>query len=80
MNIKFPPLINVDGDLTGVSTFGRETVVLEIALKNKIATITLTRHEAVMLLNNLRAAGVEEPEIAQSTGPAIPKISIPRKW
>lgn len=75
MNIKFPPLINVEGDLTSVATFGRETVMLEISLKNKTATITMTRSEAVALLNGLKQAGVgSEP---QSVG--IPTISLSRK-
>lgn len=75
MNIKFPPLINVDGDLTTVSTFGRETVMLEISLRNKTATITMTRSEALSLLNGLKQAGVGAD--LQSVG--IPQISLTRK-
>lgn len=75
MNIKFPPLINVDGDLTTVSTFGRETVMLEISLKNKAATITMSRSEALALLNGLKQAGVGAE--LQSVG--IPQIALPRK-
>ena len=80
MNIKFPPLINVDGDLTGVRTFGHETVILEISLRNKVATISMGRAEAESLFAGLRAAGIGggagEPQSV-----AVPMVSLPsKKW
>jgi hypothetical protein len=77
MNIKFPPLINVDGDLTGVSLFGAETVLIEVALRNKVATITLTRHEAERMFAGLKAAGIGAEAVPQSV--ALPRISLPGK-
>lgn len=71
MNIKFPPLVNVDGTFDAVRTFGSQTVVIEATVKGRDATITMNRSEAETLVALLRDAGVG--------GSATPEPDAPQR-
>jgi hypothetical protein len=61
MHIKFSFLINTDATLVGAKLFGHETVVLELDVGNKIATISMSRDEAMSLMDALKGVGVSAP-------------------
>jgi len=61
MHIKFSFLINTDATLVGAKLFGHETVVLELDVGNKIATISMSRDEAMSLMDALKSVGVAAP-------------------
>lgn len=83
MQIKFPPLINVEGTLAGVRTFGSQTIILEIMVKGRAATISLPRSEAEKLFDGLKSAdcGGEEPQSVVSTppSPSVPRVTLPKR-
>ena len=77
MNIKFPPLVNVEGTFDAVRTFGSQTLVIETTVKGRMATITMNRNEAEWLVENLRGAGIGAKEPAAPTpAPAAPAFSV----
>lgn len=61
MHIKFSFLINTDADLIGAKLFGHETVVLELDVGGKVATISMSRDEAARLMEALKGVGVAMP-------------------
>jgi len=71
MQVKFPPLINVDAEFAGVQAFGAETVTIELNIGKKVATITLSRPEATDLMMGLKTAGITLP--VNLAGITLPK-------
>lgn len=71
MQIKFPPLIDVGAELVGAKVFGHETIVLEMTVGKKIATITMSKTEASALVESLKTAGVTPP--VNLSGIVLPK-------
>lgn len=61
MQVKFPPLINVEAEFGGTELYGSETIVLTLRLGNKIATITMSRDEASRLMGALKEVGITPP-------------------
>lgn len=55
MDIKFGALINVTGTYTSAASLGN-TVVLNLAVKGKVATITMTKEEAEKMRAGLASA------------------------
>lgn len=71
MQVKFPPLISVDAEFVGAKVFGHETVVLELNVGKKVATISLSKSEASALMASLKDAGVTLP--LNLSGIVLPK-------
>lgn len=71
MQVVMKPLINVEAALADVREFGHETVVLELNVGKKLASITMTRTEAKALLDGLRAVGVG--------GISVGSVVLPRR-
>lgn len=61
MQVKFPPLINVEAEFGGTELYGSETVVLTLRLGAKVATITMSREEASRLMGSLKNSGITPP-------------------
>lgn len=61
MQVKFPPLIDVEAQFAGAKGFGAETIALELNLGKKVATITMNRAEASALVAALKALDVTPP-------------------
>ena len=55
MNIKFPPLINVTADIKGAK-YMLGQVVLELEVRGKAATITMSPDVAKVLASTLKGA------------------------
>lgn len=75
MQVVFPPWVDLPATFTGVRGFGNETFVLDFIVKNKNATIQLTRHEAESLLESLKQSGVGQPKPAITIG----NVTLPKK-
>lgn len=71
MQVKFPPLIDVGAEFAGAKVFGHETVVLELNIGKKVATITLSKTEASALMVALKDAGISPP--VNLSGIVLPK-------
>jgi len=61
MHIKFSFLINTDATLIGAKSLGGDSVVLELNVGNKVATISMSRDEAAHLVDALKGVGVSAP-------------------
>ncbi len=55
MNIKFPPLINVTADIKGAK-YMLGQVVLEMEVRGKAATITMSPEVVKVLVSTLKGA------------------------
>lgn len=71
MQVKFPPIINVDAEFVGAKVFGHETVVLELNVGKRVATISMSKTEASALMAGLKDAGVSPP--VNLSGIVLPK-------
>ena len=65
MQVKFPPLINVEAVFAGCKLFGHETVVLELQVGKKLATISMNRSEAEDLAEALASVGISGDGVRQ---------------
>lgn len=75
MQVVFPPWVDLPAEFVGVRTFGTETVIMDFVVKNKNATISLTKNEAEALFVSLKAAGVGSPSPAITLG----GVKLPKK-
>lgn len=71
MQVKFPPLVSVDAEFAGAKIFGHETVVLELNVGKKLATINLSKAEASALMAALKDVGIAPP--VNLSGIVLPK-------
>jgi hypothetical protein len=75
MQVVFPPWVDLPAVFNGVRSFGAETFILDFTVKNKAATMQMSRQEAEALLEALKQAGVGQAKPALSIG----SITLPKK-
>ena len=78
MQIKYGAFVNVEAGLLGAQVFGHETVVVELLVKGTPGNISMSRSEAVALIEALKGA-VKSIEPSPSASVNLGKITLPSR-